>query len=107
VISFYLIQLEIKDTKDTDRFPAYIDIHLNIDSKGRLATKRYDKKDNLNFPIVEHNLYPYVCRLFVLQLRVRNSCVGSREVKCFNAIAGGDGSRLYVLLHIFIVLLLK
>jgi hypothetical protein len=67
VISFYLIQLEIKDTKNTDRCPAYIDLHLN-------------------------------------QLRVRNSCVGSREVKCFNAIAGGDGSRLYVLLHIFIVL---
>jgi hypothetical protein len=28
---------------------------------------------------------------------VKNSCVESREVKCFNAIAGGEGSRLYVL----------
>jgi hypothetical protein len=31
---------------------------------------------------------------FVLQLRVRNSCVEGREVKCFNAIAGGEGPRL-------------
>ena len=29
--------------------------------------------------------------------RVRNSCVQGREVKCFNAIAGGERSRLYVL----------
>jgi hypothetical protein len=34
----------------------------------------------------------------VLQLRVRNSCVEGRIVKCFNAIAGGEGPRLYVLL---------
>jgi hypothetical protein len=34
---------------------------------------------------------------FVLQLRVRNSCVEDREVKRFNAIAGGDRPWLYVL----------
>ena len=34
---------------------------------------------------------------FVLQLRVRNSSVKGREVKCLNAIAGGEGPRLYVL----------
>jgi hypothetical protein len=28
---------------------------------------------------------------------VRNSRVKGREVKCFNAIAGGEGPRLYVL----------
>jgi hypothetical protein len=33
----------------------------------------------------------------VFQLRVTNSCVEGREVKCFNAIAGGEGPRLYVL----------
>ena len=32
--------------------------------------------------------------LFVLQLRVRNSCVEGREVNCFNDIAGGEGLRL-------------
>jgi hypothetical protein len=30
-------------------------------------------------------------------LRVGNSCVVLRVVKCFNAIAGGEGPRLYVL----------
>jgi uncharacterized protein YaeQ len=32
-----------------------------------------------------------------LKLRVRNNCVESREVKWFNAIAGGEGSSSYVL----------
>jgi hypothetical protein len=32
---------------------------------------------------------------------VRNSCVGGTEVKCFNAIVQGEGSRLYVFYHIF------
>jgi hypothetical protein len=31
------------------------------------------------------------------ELKMRNSCVKGREVKCFNAIAGGEGPRLYVL----------
>ena len=35
---------------------------------------------------------------------MRNSCVESREVKCFNVIAGGDGPRLYVLQQIFRIL---
>jgi len=35
--------------------------------------------------------------LSVFQLRVGNSCEEGREVKCFNAIAGGEGPRLYVL----------
>ena len=29
--------------------------------------------------------------------RMRNICVEGREVKCFNAIAGGEGPRLYAL----------
>ena len=58
VILFYLIELEIKDTKDTDRFPSYLDPHLNIDSKERLKTKRYDKRDDFNFPIAN---FPFTC----------------------------------------------
>ena len=27
-------------------------------------------------------------------LRVRNNCVEGKEIKCFNAIAGGEGPRL-------------
>ena len=40
----YPIELEIKDTTDTD-----LDIHLKIDSEGRLRTTLYDKRDDFNF----------------------------------------------------------
>jgi hypothetical protein len=33
----YPIELEIKDTTDTDRSASYLDIHLKIDCEGRLA----------------------------------------------------------------------
>jgi hypothetical protein len=48
----YPIALEIKDTTDTDRSASYLDLHLEIDSEGRLRTKLYDKRDDFNFPIV-------------------------------------------------------
>jgi hypothetical protein len=35
----YPIELEIKDTTDTDRSASYLDLHLEIDSEGRLTTK--------------------------------------------------------------------
>jgi hypothetical protein len=35
----YPIELEIKDTTDTDRFASYLDLHLEIDSEGLLRTK--------------------------------------------------------------------
>jgi hypothetical protein len=31
----YPIELEIKDTTDTDRSASYLDLHLEIDSEGR------------------------------------------------------------------------
>ena len=54
----YPIELEIKDTTDTDRSASYLDIHLKIDSEGRLRTKLYDKIDYFNFPIVN---FPFIC----------------------------------------------
>jgi hypothetical protein len=54
----YSIELEIKDTTDTNRSASYIDLHLKIDSEGRLRTKLYDKKDDFNFPIVN---FPFKC----------------------------------------------
>ena len=54
----YPIELEIKDTTDTDMSASYLDLHLEIDSEGRLRTKLYDKRDDFNFPIV--NL-PFIC----------------------------------------------
>ena len=42
---FYPIELEIKDTIDTDKSASYFDLHLEIDSEGRLRAKLYDKID--------------------------------------------------------------
>ena len=53
----YPIELEIKDTTDTDRYASYLDLHLEIDSKG-LRTNLYDKRDDFNFPIVN---FPFIC----------------------------------------------
>ena len=48
----YPIELEIKDTTDTDRSASYLDIHLEIDSETQLRTKLYDNIDDLNlFPL--------------------------------------------------------
>jgi hypothetical protein len=53
----YPIELEIKDTTDTDTSASYLDLHLEIDSDGRLRTKLYDKRDDFNFPIVN---FPFI-----------------------------------------------
>jgi hypothetical protein len=47
----YLIELEIKDTTDTDRSASYLDLHLEIDSGGQLRTKLYDKEMISIFPL--------------------------------------------------------
>jgi hypothetical protein len=39
----YPIELEIKDTTDTDRSASYPDLHLEIDSEGWLRTNLNDK----------------------------------------------------------------
>ena len=54
----YPIELEIKDTTDTDKSSSYLGIHLEIGSDGRLRTKLYDKRDDFNFPIVN---FPFIC----------------------------------------------
>ena len=54
----YPIEFEIKDTTDTDRSTSYLDLHLEIDSEGRLRMKLYDKRDDFNFPIVN---FPFIC----------------------------------------------
>ena len=43
---------EIKDTTDTVKSASDLDLHLEIDTRGRLNTKRYDKRDDFDFPIV-------------------------------------------------------
>ena len=51
----YIVELEIKDTTDTDRYASYLDLHLEMNSEG---TKLYDKWDDFNFPIVT---FPFIC----------------------------------------------
>ena len=40
----YPIELEIKDTTYTDRSASYLDLHLNIDSEGRLRNETLQQK---------------------------------------------------------------
>ena len=54
----YPIELEIKDTTDTDKSASYLGLHLEIDSEGRLRTKLYEKRYDFNFPIVN---FPFIC----------------------------------------------
>jgi hypothetical protein len=39
------IEVEIKGTTYTARSASYLDLHLEIDSEGRLRTKLYDKRE--------------------------------------------------------------
>ena len=48
VYRIFPIELEIKDTTDTDRSVSCLYLHLEID---RLRTKLYDKRDDFNFPL--------------------------------------------------------
>ena len=52
------IELKIKDTTYTDRSAPYLDLHLKIDSEGRLRTKIYYKRDDFNFSVVN---FPFIC----------------------------------------------
>ena len=54
----YPIELEIKDTTDTDRSTSYLNLHLEVDSEDRLRTNLYDKRDDFNYPIVN---FPFIC----------------------------------------------
>jgi hypothetical protein len=53
-----VVELEIKDSTESDKSASYLDILLNIDSNGRLKTSLYDKRDDFDFLIVN---FPFVC----------------------------------------------
>ena len=42
----------IMDTTESERSASYLDLFLNVDKKGNLCTKIYDKRDDFTFPIV-------------------------------------------------------
>jgi hypothetical protein len=52
----YPTELNIKDITDRAMPASYLDLHLEIDSDGRLIAKHYDKRDDLNFPILNFHL---------------------------------------------------
>jgi hypothetical protein len=54
----YLDELEEKDTIESDKYASYLDILLNINSKGRLTSTLYDKCDDFHFAIVN---FPFRC----------------------------------------------
>ena len=49
------IELEIKDTTDTDISASYLEIYSK--KKGGVRTKHYNKRDDFNFPIVN---FPFI-----------------------------------------------
>jgi hypothetical protein len=49
----YHIELEIKDTTNTDTSALCLDLHLESGTDGRLRTKHYDKRDDFNEQIDE------------------------------------------------------
>ena len=81
----YPIALEIKDTTNTDRFASYLDLHLEIDSEGRLRTKLYDKRDVSIFTYVN---FRFICsnipaapayRVYISQLIRYSRACGSYQ----------------------------
>ena len=54
----YSTEHEIKDTTETERCASYLDLHLDIDSKGGLRMTVYRKRDDIYLPIV---IFPFMC----------------------------------------------
>jgi hypothetical protein len=53
-----MLIISVSEIFNTDRSASYLDLHLDIDSEGRLRTKLYDKRDDFNFLIVN---FPFIC----------------------------------------------
>ena len=47
----YPVELEIKDTTDSNTFASYLDLLLSIGRNGQLHTSIYDKREDFNFYI--------------------------------------------------------
>jgi hypothetical protein len=77
----YPIELEIKDTTDTDRCASYLDLHLEIDCERRLRTKLYVKRcdsGTLNYRIVLAS-FRFSCESLVWSLPHTNKGTSRRE----------------------------
>ena len=81
ILRIYPKELEIKDTKDTVKSASYLDLHLEIDGKGKLSTELYDKRNDFSFRIVNFSFFcgniPSAsrCGVFIPQLiRCTGAC---------------------------------
>ena len=54
----YPPELEINDIRNTSKSASYLDFYLEMKNGGQLKSKLYDKRDDLNFPIVNS---PFLC----------------------------------------------
>ena len=54
----YPKELEIKDTIDTVRSASHLDLHLEMDGKGKLLTTIDDKRDDFSLKIVN---FSFIC----------------------------------------------
>jgi hypothetical protein len=58
VYSIYPNELEIQDTTESYTSALYLDVLINIDADGKLATQLYDKRYDFSFTIAN---FPYIC----------------------------------------------
>jgi len=56
-IGYAFFESNLTEATKLQEYAANIDIHLEIESEGRLRTKLYDKRDDFNFPIVNFHSY--------------------------------------------------
>jgi hypothetical protein len=64
----------------TIRSALYVDIHLEIDSEGRLRTKPYDKADDFNLPIMNLPLYVTTFQHYLHMEYIPFSCYNITEL---------------------------
>ena len=57
----YPVELEIKDTTESNTSSSYLDLLLSIGKDGQLPTSIYDKRDDLNFHIIN---FPFLSSNF-------------------------------------------
>ena len=75
----YPNELEIKDTTDAPKWANYLDRHLEFDEDGKLFTRLYDKRDDLDFPYLSSNIpeshaFDVFVSQFIRYARVCSKC---------------------------------
>ena len=72
----YPIELEIKDTTDTDMSASYLDLHLEIDNEVRLRTKLNDKtfQQHLHMEYIYLSWYDIPEPVFPIRISLTEGC---------------------------------